>query len=173
MAMPPRAKNKNWSRPLADLVGAALDPLAAKRGFGESDILLNWDSIVGDRLAAVCEPVRLQWAIRGPKTPPDAPAEPATLHLRVEGAFALELQHLAPIICERVNARLGWRCVGRVSLKQGPLEQLAERRQPRPPPNPADVARAVEMTEGVIDDGLRDALTRLGARALSAQRSKT
>jgi len=168
----PHAKNKPWSRPLADLVGAALDPLAAKRGFGESDILLNWDSIVGERLAAACEPMRLQWPIRGAKTPPDAPSEPATLHLQVEGAFALELQHLAPVICERVNARLGWRCVGRVLLRQAPLERRG-RAPSRPAPDPAAVARAADMTRDVDDEGLRDALNRLGARALSARRAKT
>jgi hypothetical protein len=173
MAHPPKRGNRNWSRPLADLIGATLQPLAAKRGFGESDILLNWDTIVGERLAAVCQPIRLQWPIRGPKTPPDAPTEPATLHLRVEGAFALELQHLAPVISERVNARLGWRCVGRVSLQQGPLERVSGRSPAPPPPDPADVARAAAMAAGVENDGLREALGRLGARALSARRSKT
>jgi hypothetical protein len=169
----PSTRKKSWSRPLADFVGAALDPLAARQGFGESDILLNWDAIVGERLKAVCEPVRLQWPIRGPKTAPDAPVEPATLHLRVEGAFALELQHLAPVLIERVNARLGWRCVGRISLKQGPLERPQGRRRAPPTPSPATEARARSMTEGIEDTALRDALNRLGAQALSARRAKT
>jgi hypothetical protein len=169
----PSTRKKAWSRPLADFVGATLDPLAARQGFGESDILLNWDAIVGERLVAVCEPVRLQWPIRGPKTSPDAPVEPATLHLRVEGAFALELQHLAPVLIERVNARLGWRCVGRISLKQGPLERSHARRRAPPAPSPATVERARAMTEGIEDTALREALNRLGAQALSAKRAKS
>ncbi len=176
MSLPARPKkNQPWSRPLSELIGATLDPLASKRGFGESDILLHWDAIAGERLAAISEPIRLQWPIRGPKTPPDAPAEPATLHVRVEGAFALEFQHLAPILCERVNARLGWRCVGRIALKQGPLER--PRRAPREPfrPAPEAEARASAMTTGVEDEALRAALNRLGARALSpaAKSSRT
>ncbi len=173
MSLQPRPKKKNWSRPLAEFVGATLDPLASKRGFGESDILLNWSAIVGERLAEVCQPIRVQWPIRGPKTPPDAPVEPATLHLQVEGAFALELQHLAPVVCERVNARLGWRCIGRVLLKQGPLERVNQRPPPIAPPDAAAVARAEGMTEGVADEALRDALNRLGARTISARRAKT
>ncbi|HEY8578713.1 MAG TPA: DciA family protein, partial [Beijerinckiaceae bacterium] len=102
------------ARPLADLVGEALDPIVAKQGFGESDVILNWDDIVGPRLAAVSEPQKLQWPPRPPGRLPDAPPEPASLIVRVEGAFALEMQHVAPILIERVNARLGWRCVGRL-----------------------------------------------------------
>ena len=52
---------------------------------------------------------------------PDARPEPATLVVRVESAFALELQHLAPLLIERINAHYGWRCVGRLVLKQGPV----------------------------------------------------
>ena len=170
MSLPPRAKKRqSGSRSLSELVGATLTPLAMRRGFGESDIILHWQAIVGERLAAVSEPTRLQWPIRGPKTPPDAPVDPATLHIRVEGAFALEFQHLAPIICERVNARLGWRCIGRVVLRQGP--PAAPSRAPRAQfqPDPAAQARARALTEGVTDDGLRAALERLGARAMSPQ----
>jgi hypothetical protein len=166
---PPNARKQKHARPLADFVGAALDPLAAKRGFGESDILLNWDAIVGERLAKVCEPVRLQWPPRAPKAAPDAPAEPATLHLRVEGAFALELQHLAPIVRERVNARLGWRCVERVVLKQGPLEKRDEAARGVAPPAEASVARAATLTADVDDGDLRAALTRLGARVVQGR----
>ncbi len=168
--IPPRgAKAKKGARPLGDFVAAALDPLAAKRGFGESDILLHWDAIVGERLAQVCEPVRLQWPVRPPKAPPDAPAEPATLHLRVEGAFALEAQHLAPIIRERVNARLGWRCVERISLKQGPLEKRDKGPKPPAPPDEAALREARAATAGVADEGLREALTKLGANVKAAK----
>ncbi len=163
----PRAKTKAWSRPLADFVGSALDPLAAKRGFGESDILIHWAAIAGERLAAVCEPIRLQWPVRAPRAEPGASAEPATLHLRVESAFALELQHLAPVICERVNARLGWRCVGRIMLKQGPLERVNSRPQKPPPPDSAMLAEAETMTAEVKDPGLRESLKRLGAQLLA------
>ncbi len=50
MSLPPRRKPSR-ATPLADLVGKALDPVIAKQGFGESDIILNWDDIVGARLA--------------------------------------------------------------------------------------------------------------------------
>lgn len=158
-------------RALADLVGAAINPVLAKQGFGESDVILHWGDIVGPRLGSVSEPVRLQWPPRPPGRSPDAAPEPATLVVRVEGAFALELQHAAPLVIERVNARLGWRCVGRIALRQGPVRPKAARR-PAPPPDPAAAREALEAASGVADEGLREALARLGAAALSANRGR-
>jgi len=41
-----------WSRPLADLVQTAIDPVLRRQGFGQSGLVLFWDDIVGERLAA-------------------------------------------------------------------------------------------------------------------------
>ena len=49
--------------------------------------------------------------------------------LRVEGAFALEAQHSAAIILDRVNAHLGWRCVEKIAFRQGPLPPMKEKRR--------------------------------------------
>ena len=48
--------------------------------------------------------------------------EPATLVLRVEGPVALEIQHLSGVIIERVNRFFGWRAVGRIQIRQAPLD---------------------------------------------------
>jgi hypothetical protein len=166
---PPRPKNRRNSVPLADLVGRALGPALARQGFGEADLILHWEDMVGERLAGRTEPVKLQWPPRGPRRIPDAGAEPATLVVRVEGAFAIELQHLAPIVVERVNSHLGWRCVGRLALRQGPLEHASRRPRKPAPPGPAARAAAARAVEGIEDPGLRDALARLGAGVLSAR----
>jgi hypothetical protein len=168
MASSPRKPSR--PRSLADLVGAALHPVAAKQGFGESDIILHWGDIVGPRLAAVSEPLRLQWAPRPPNRPPDAPPDPATLIVRMEGAFAIELQHLAPIVIERVNARLGWRCIGRIAVRQGPVRKGAPRRAPPAPVHPEAARMAQEAAAPIVDDGLRAALARLGTAAMSDRR---
>ena len=161
------------ARPLADLVGGALDPVLAKQGFGETDIILNWDEIAGERLAAVSEPLKLQWPAHAPKRAPDAPVEPATLILRVEGAFAIEVQHLAAILCERVNARLGWRCIGRIAIRQGPVERREKDPDRMAPPSKAAVEAARSLATGIEDEALRDALTKLGSRVLGQKRAKT
>lgn len=171
MAVPPQHRRYR-PRALADLVNAAINPVIAKQGFGESDVILHWRDIVGPRLGDVSEPVRMQWPVRPPGRSPDAAPEPATLVVRIEGAFAIELQHVAPLVIERVNARLGWRCVGRISVRQGPVRRAAPKRKPAPvDPEAARVAQ--EAARDIADDGLRDALARLGAAALSANRRGT
>jgi hypothetical protein len=168
------------ARSLADYVSRELDPLIAARGFGEASLLLCWREIVGARIARICEPATLQWPprARGKSNDPAAakrrektPREPATLVLRVDPGFGLEAQHLAPIIIDRVNAHLGWRCVARIALRQEKLRPASVSRpgHDRAPRHdaPAARARALEATEGVADEGLRGALVRLGERALA------
>ncbi|MGA0598929.1 DUF721 domain-containing protein [Enterovirga sp. CN4-39] len=152
--------------PLAEFLDACLGPTVAKQGFSGSDIIVSWPEIVGERLAAYSQPIKVEWPRR---VIPDAPAEPSTLIVRTESAFALELQHLAPVIIERVNAFYGWRCVGRIVLKQGPVIRPAAP-VPLPEPSPADRAVATEAATGVSDDALRSALERLGSAVIAAER---
>jgi hypothetical protein len=82
--------------------------------------------------------------------------------LRVEGPAAIEIQHLAGVICERVNRFLGWRAIDRIALRQAPLVRRA---RPQPPPaiDAAEARRIAEQMTDIADDDLRAALGRLGA----------
>jgi hypothetical protein len=70
------------------------------------------------------------------------------------------------VIVARANAHLGWRCVDKIAFRQGPLPPLKEKRRPAAAPSDAakDAARAAASP--IVDDGLRDAVTQLGARAI-------
>ena len=152
--------------PLAEFLDSCLGPTIAKQGFSGSDIIVSWPEIVGERRAAYSQPVKVEWPRRAS---PDGPADPSTLVIRTESAFALELQHLAPVIIERVNAFYGWRCVGGLVRTQrqagGPAPP-----KPLPAPGPADRAGAPEAARAVEDEGLRGALERLGSAVLAAER---
>jgi len=157
MSRPPRHR----VQPLADLVEPCIGAALLEKGFSQSGIVLYWPDIVGARLAEFCEPMTVQWpGRRASSSPPPA----ATLVVRVGGGFALELQHLAPLLIERVNSHLGWRCIGRLVLKQGPLLRRSRPRQEKPAPAPAALARAATVAAGIETEDLRIALTRLGAR---------
>ena len=166
-------------RPLADWVEGCIAPALARFGFGQADIVSDWADIAGPRVAAFAEPVEIKWPRRGAAAKPgsgggprsDTPGDPsarppATLVVRVEGAHALELQHLAPLLIERINAHLGWRCIGKLALRQAPLVGRGPRPVPVPPPPAAALARARDLTGDIADPDLRAALARLGARAL-------
>ena len=136
------------------------------QGFGEAEIILAWPDIAGPRYAAVSEPVRLQWPPRGPSRDPGLPPEPATLHIRVDGGLAIELQHMQNMIIERVNRHLGWRCVARIAIKQGPLERKGAAKPGAPAPTPEALARGEAAAASLAEGPLREALARLGARVL-------
>lgn len=123
---------------------------------------MHWPEIVGATLADRCEPLRLQWRPRVA----DGTGEPATLVIRVESAFALSLQHMGSVVVEKVNGYLGWRCVGRIALRQGPLPRLARKPSAVLPPDPLIMAEARRIVGSVDHDALRKALTKLGGHVL-------
>ncbi len=157
---------RSTAKPLADLLDGCLKPALTAKGFAAVDIIMAWGEIVGPRLADHCEPLKLNWP-RQPATTADVHADPATLMVRVEGAFAIELQHLAPIVIERVNAYYGWRCVGRLSLQQGPVGRDRALRHTPAPPDPQALADARARIGEMTDEPLREALVRLGGAILS------
>jgi hypothetical protein len=154
MSKPPAS----FPRPLADLLRKTLNEGFARQGFASSELVIRWAEIAGAEVAAHSEPIKIRW----PRTADEDNPEPATLVLRVEGPAALEIQHMSSLILERVNRFFGWQAVGQIALRQAPL---ARRDKPAPPkgPGPEETAAvAAELTD-IADDGLRDALARLGA----------
>jgi hypothetical protein len=157
-------------RPLADFLDTCLGPSLAAQGFAASDIIVAWPEIVGERLASFTQPIKIEWKRRSANADPEQRPEPATLIVRVESAFALEMQHLTPVIIERVNAHYGWRCIGRMVLKQGPVRRLAPE-SPRPVTvSDQDRRRIGSAVEPITEDGLRAALDRLGQAVIGSRR---
>ena len=156
MAGKPSYRNAS---PIADLAAGVLDPLLQKRAGISVALIQSWEEVVGSHLAASTRPQKVSWPRRLSE---DDPFEPATLVLRVEGPMALEIQHSSDVILQRVNRFFGWSAVGRLALRQGPLtrpKQAARRKGP----DPAAVAEVKKSLSAVEDEGLRDALARLGA----------
>jgi hypothetical protein len=164
---------RRGAKPLAEFTAGLIAEALAARGLGEASLIADWPAIVGETVARHARPIELQWPPRAAKRGPETPARPATLVLRVEGAFALEAQHSASVIVDRVNAHLGWRCIDRIAFRQGPLPPLKDRRRLAPAPSDAAEAAAQAAAAGIESDDLREAVARLGARAIdrSARRA--
>ena len=125
---------RGGAKPLAEFTPELIAEALAARGLSEASLIADWR---GDRRRNHCalRPAdRAQWPPRAAKRDPEAPIAPATLVLRVDGAFALEAQHSAAVIVARVNAHLGWRCVEKIAFRQGPLPPLKEKRRVAPAP---------------------------------------
>jgi hypothetical protein len=144
-------------RALGETVSAAAGPMLGCRGFAGSRVVAEWASIVGEALAARSLPERVARAPGGHGG--------GTLHVRIaSGALAVELQHLEPLIVERINTYFGYQAVARLKLVHGPIP---ERRTDRVPPTiltPADEATIEGLAAGIKDPTLRQALRDLGKR---------
>lgn len=153
-APPKRMRN---AAPLADLVGKTVGDAFARQGFAAVEIVTHWEEIVGSELARRSEPVKLIWPRR------EDPDSTGVLQIRVEGAYALEIQHLQPVITERVNRYFGWRCVGKIAIRQGPVLPRKKRPAPRKEPLPEEIAEARAALGEFKDDALAHSVARLGA----------
>ena len=148
---------RTFAKPLRDVAGKVVSEAFRRQGFGSAEVVTRWTEIVGAEIAACSEPMKIQW-----RRPADGDeTEPGTLVLRVEGPAAIEIQHLANVICERINRFLGWRAVARIALRQAPLRR--GRRIARPAVDAAAAARVAASLGAIEDDDLRQALARLGA----------
>jgi hypothetical protein len=153
---PPEPKRRFATLSVNRLMGNVLGPSARKRGFAESAILSDWASIVGPVLAGRCQPVRVEF--------PPGRHQGGTLHLHARGAAALELQHMAPQVAERINGFFGFAAVRRIRLVQA-----APPPRPTPPPQPnlrplgAEEEAALRQLVGTMaDEPLGKALLDLG-----------
>ena len=132
----------------------ALDPVFRKRGFAGKDIITHWAAMAPAPYDRIAAPDRLAWP-RGERS-----AGGATLYLRCAEGHALALQHEGQLIAASVNRYFGYVLVGAVRLSAEPFEVVERPEEPqRAPIEAPEVDRAVG---GIADDGLRDALRRLG-----------
>jgi hypothetical protein len=155
---------------LAGLVDKSLSETLRAKGFADSSVHQHWTEIAGAHLAAWSEPVSLRWPHRGPGADPDAAREGAVLTVKVESAFALDLQHMTPQIVERVNRFIGWKCVTKLALKQGPVRKGKRAEPRRKPVLSADASRRLDaLLEPVESDKLKAALQRLGIAVLGTR----
>ncbi|MDO8605518.1 MAG: DUF721 domain-containing protein [Phaeospirillum sp.] len=131
-------------------------PVFGKHGFAGGALVVDWPAIVGSAIASHAMPIRIRF-------PPKERSE-GTLVVKVDsGAFALEVQHLEPLILERINGYFGWKAVARLKLMQGPLPEAPHKAKPPPPKAELDAGTLARLAE-VEDPDLREVLTRLGRR---------
>jgi len=150
------ARRRGGMRALAATLPVVTRRALKRRGFAEGGLVAEWPSIVGAAIAARCLPKKLSLARPGGR-------QEGSLVLRVEPGFAVELQHLEPVLIERINGHFGYRAIDRLIFHQGPLSAM---RKPAPRPvRPLSAAEEADLRRRVAaieDDEVRGALERLG-----------
>jgi hypothetical protein len=151
------SERKSGFRAVGVAVSKLAAPIVAKRGGGTLVRLKSeWVAIIGSDLAAMTWPVAL--------------GRDGVLKLRTASMVALELQHRAPLVIERINLFFGRCIVTRLALVQGllPLDSPFNGRGPRPFVAGKSDTVDDRLSE-IADPLLRAALARLG-RALAGTR---
>jgi len=150
------------TRAVSTLIGPLTRRALGKHGFASASLISDWTTIIGAELAASCQPVKLAFA--------PGKRDAGTLHLRVSGGAALEIQHVTPQLIERINGHLGYHAVARLKLIQGPLARGSAPRRPRTAPRNPVPPRQWDGLDAIDDPALRESLERLGA-AVAARES--
>ena len=136
-----------------------------RRGFSDSRMLENWSAIVGPQLAAMSQPVRLSRR-KGGRDGEDTAG--GVLTVKAEGAIALEIQHLAPQIIDRLNSYYGHAAIARLNIIQGPVTITPSPLNP-PPIKEEDISALADDFEEIDSPRLKRALASL---ALLMRRDK-
>lgn len=157
---PAEAPRQNRARAAGEL---ALDigGVAFKRfGFVQGAVVSRWGEIVGERYAKVSTPESIRF--------PAGKKSGGTLTLAVEGAHAPLIQHLAPMIMERVNLFFGYEAVAKLVFRQGGARPKAAPRPERPAPLPVPRELGDGLRE-IADVELRTMLESLAGKIAAAE----
>jgi hypothetical protein len=142
------------ARAAGELVGDVGGQSFRRFGFVQSAIVSRWSDIVGERYAKVSSPESIRF--------PTGRKGGGALTLLVDGAHAPLIQHLAPLIIERVNRFFGYGAVDRVVFKQGkPPAPAARMARPELRPVPKELGDGLRE---IADPELRACLESLAAR---------
>ncbi|MCV0395699.1 MAG: DciA family protein [Rhizobiaceae bacterium] len=155
--------------PVGDFAAQVLDPILRRRAGMSVALVQSWEEIAGPRLAASSRPERISWPRRASD---EEPFEPATLVVACQGLAALHLQHETGELIARVNAFLGYPAIGRVRIVQKPVEPAGPVHVAPPTATEEETRRVAETVADVEDEGLREALARLGRSVMAEKRRR-
>jgi len=159
------APRSNRARAVADMLPAIGGTAFRRFGFVQSSIVSRWGEIVGERYARVSTPDSIRF-------PPGKKSQ-GVLNLVVEGAHAPMMQHVAPVIVERVNRFFGYQAVERVQFRQGIVQVARAKARARPRPAPASLrplpAELGDSLRSVADPELKACLEALARSVAGAE----
>lgn len=141
-------------RAAGEIVGDVGGQSFRRFGFVQSSIVSRWAEIVGERYAKASSPESIRF--------PAGRKAGGVLTLLVDGAHAPLIQHLTPLIVEKVNRFFGYHAVNRIVFRQGKLPvSTAKPERPQLRPVPKEIGAGLRE---IADPELRACLESLAAR---------
>ena len=148
------APRQGRARAAGELIGE-VGGLAFRRfGFIQSSVVSRWAEIVGERYAKISSPESIRF--------PAGKKSGGVLSIVVQAAHAPLMQHLAPLIVERVNRFFGYSAVAKLSFRQGaPAARREKSRRPQLSAVPKELGEGLRE---IADPELRACLEALAVR---------
>ncbi len=141
-----------FPKKLGEEIGRIVKPVYQQNGFSEHRLLTEWAKVVGADLARYSVPKKLVF--------PKGRREQGALHVSVFPGRALEMQHMLPVILERIATYFGYSAVQKLVFTQDATARPALRKK-----NKAIAAESPLVAQQVAlceDEHLRAALASLG-----------
>ncbi len=151
---------RGWGpRALGETVAKLTAPIMSRQGFAGGAIISEWPAIVGEHMAAQSIPEKVVHSR-------DKNAG-GTLRLCVaSGGVATELQHLEPVLLDRINTYFGYPAIARLQYVHRPMPHKTPSRPPAARPlTPAEEHDLAASLAGIEDPELRQSVEDL-ARAI-------
>ncbi len=147
---PSKRRYSLFAKSLKSCVDPLVRPVFKAQGLAASKLIAEWEQLVGKELAAHTMPLKLSFA-------KDKNAD-GTLTIACSGAHALTLQHMQPVLIERIASYFGYRAVARIQIEQRPMTAPAPAKK-----TPQRAAKVVDSSgiANVEDEELRTALSGL------------
>lgn len=139
-------------------VSSITEPAFSRHSSELARLLAAWPDVVGERFQNFTRPLDLKFQGRERMM--------GTLHLAVEPAFALELQHQLPQFIDRINAYFGFSAVAQVKMIQQYLPRDHKPAKLKGLPDARARGEADKMVAGIEESPLRDLLADWGAEIL-------
>ena len=146
---PQEAPRARRARSVADMLPDVGRAAFKRFGFVQSSIVSRWREIVGERYAGVSTPESIRF--------PPGKKSAGVLTLVVEGAHAPMMQHVGPVIIDRVNRFFGYQAIERIAFKQG-LVKVAQAMGRAAPPSLRPIRPVIDPSSEIpaeLGDSLR------------------
>ena len=154
------SKRRGYSRKVGTLLPKSANKVFRRYGFAEGSLVRQWREIAGPNLSQCTLPLKVSYGKeKGERI--------GILHLLVEPAAALEVQHQIPVLIEKIKIFYGNQSIARISLIQGG-GTMGRRPKPEkiPCPDPAISKTMETWTKTMKESGLKESLIRLGEQIL-------
>lgn len=134
-----------------------------KRGLVQGRLFHEWPQIVGEHLSNYSWPEKITFSSTGM----------GTLHLRVSGGAALELQYMTTTLIDRINTYFGFAAIGKIFLKQGTsLRPIKTEKKVFPPLTDQELQTLASQLHDVTHPLLKTRLFELGKAVLQRLKLK-